>query len=63
MATKNFRMVNSGEQRAQFILPDDQPLVRLEVKQAFSALTTSESLYSHYLSRAAWYVHKHKQFT
>jgi len=48
-------MVNSGDQRAQFILPDDQPLVRLEVKQAFSALTTSESLYSHYLSRAAWY--------
>lgn len=49
------RMSSTAEQRAQFILPDDQPLVRLEVEQAFSALTPSESLYSHYLSLAGWY--------
>ena len=40
--------------KSQFILPDDQPVVRLEVEEAFSALTTSERLYSHYLSLASW---------
>lgn len=41
--------------RAQFVLPDDSPIVRLEVDTAFQALTPREKLYSHHLSRASWY--------
>ena len=38
----------------QFILPDDQPVVRLDAATAFNLLGAREQLYSHYLSRASW---------
>jgi len=41
--------------KAQFILPDDQPIVRLDAKTAWNHLTKDEQLYSHYLSRASWW--------
>lgn len=40
---------------SQFVLPDDQPVVRLDAGTAFEALAPNEKLYSHYLSRASWY--------
>merc|ERR1719180_213033 len=40
---------------SQFILPDDQPVVRLDAATAFNLLGAREQLYSHYLSRASWY--------
>jgi len=40
---------------AQFIFPDDQPVVRLDASTAFSLLGRREQLYSHYLSRASWW--------
>lgn len=48
-------MSTVAETRAQFVLPDDQPVLRLDADTAFQALTTTEKLYSHYLSRASWY--------
>ena len=39
---------------SQFVLPDDQPVVRLDAATAFNLLGTREQLYSHYLSRASW---------
>ena len=41
--------------RAQFVFPDDQPLVRLDASTAWDHLTPSEQLYSHYLSQASWW--------
>ena len=38
----------------QFVLPDDQPVVRLDAATAFNLLGAREQLYSHYLSRASW---------
>ena len=50
------RMSSTASQaRAQFVFPDDQPLVRLDASTAWDHLTTSEQLYSHYLSRASWW--------
>jgi len=40
---------------SQFVLPDDQPVVRLDASTAFHLLATREQLYSHYLSQASWY--------
>jgi len=48
-------MCSTASEKAHFILPDDQPIVRLEVETAFNGLTTSEKLYSHYVSQASWY--------
>ena len=45
----------SSSARAQFIFPDDQPLVRLDASTAWDHLTPSEQLYSHYLSQASWW--------
>ena len=50
--TNNWRMSSS---RAQFVFPDDQPLVRLDASTAWDQLTGSEQLYSHYLSQASWW--------
>jgi len=41
--------------KSQFVLPDDQPLTRLDASTAFKHLTASEQLYSHYLSAASWW--------
>ncbi|XP_018321476.1 dipeptidyl peptidase 3 [Agrilus planipennis] len=38
----------------QYVLPQDQPVVVLESRAAFSGLTNKERLYAHYLSEAAW---------
>lgn len=48
-------MSSVAEARAQFVLPHDQPVLRLEVETAFNALSSSEKLYSHFLSQASWY--------
>merc|ERR1711936_1052869 len=40
---------------SQFVFPDDQPLVKLDAVTAFSHLSPSEQLYSHYLSQASWW--------
>ena len=50
-----FRMSSASSARAQFVFPDDQPLVVLDASSAWDHLTPSEQLYSHYLSRASWW--------
>jgi len=40
---------------SQFVFPEDQPVVKLDAATAFSQLSTSEQLYSHYLSQASWW--------
>jgi len=45
----------SSDDRSQFVLPDDQAIVRLQVKQAFNSLSDNERMYSHYLSQASWF--------
>jgi len=47
--------MSTASELSQYVLPNDQPVVRLECDTAFSCLTTSEKLYSHYLSKASWY--------
>jgi len=51
----NILKMSSSSSRAQFVFPDDQPLVRLDASTAWGHLTGSEKLYSHYLSRASWW--------
>ena len=41
--------------KAQHVLPDDQPIVRLDASAAWNHLTKDEQLYSHYLSQASWW--------
>jgi len=41
--------------KAQFVFPDDQPIVKLDASNAWNALTKDEQLYSHYLSKASWW--------
>ena len=48
--------MSSSSSKAQFVFPDDQPLVRLDASTAWGHLTGSEKLYSHYISRASWWV-------
>ncbi|KAB0803489.1 hypothetical protein PPYR_00459 [Photinus pyralis] len=40
--------------RAQFLLPLDQPIVCLDVSTAFAQLSKSEKFYAHHLSKACW---------
>jgi len=37
-----------------YTLPNSQPVVALDCKNAFKSLTKREKLYAHYLSQAAW---------
>jgi len=45
----------SANMMSQFVLPDDQPVVRLDASTAYHLLATREQLYSHFLSQASWY--------
>jgi dipeptidyl-peptidase-3 len=40
---------------SQYVLPLDQPVVKLDCDLAFNALNEKEKLYAHYLCQASWY--------
>ncbi|CAG9762167.1 unnamed protein product [Ceutorhynchus assimilis] len=40
--------------KTQYVLPFDQPFVRLEIESAFNGLSQQEKLYAHHISRASW---------
>lgn len=40
---------------SQYTLPNDQPVVSLDAKEAFKGLSKREQLYAHYISRASFY--------
>lgn len=40
--------------KSQYVLPTDQPFVRLEIESAFNGLTEQEKLYAHHISKASW---------
>ncbi|KAH1014839.1 hypothetical protein HUJ05_012658 [Dendroctonus ponderosae] len=40
--------------KAQHVLPLDQPFVKLEIQAAFNGLTDRERLYAHHISKASW---------
>ena len=48
-------LVTMSSSKAQFVFPDDQPLVCLDASTAWGHLTRDEQLYSHYLSQASWW--------
>lgn len=40
---------------SHYILPLDQPVVKLDCDVAFTGLDSKEKLYAHYLAVASWY--------
>lgn len=54
MILNSSRNYSTMTDRSQFILPNNQPVVELECASAFNALTPTEKLYAHHISRASW---------
>ncbi|XP_076268047.1 dipeptidyl peptidase 3 isoform X2 [Rhynchophorus ferrugineus] len=40
--------------KSQYVLPQDQPFVKLEIETAFKGLSKLQKLYAHYISQASW---------
>ncbi|XP_050299659.1 dipeptidyl peptidase 3 isoform X2 [Anthonomus grandis grandis] len=40
--------------KSQYVLPMDQPFVRLEIEGAFNGLSDQERVYAHHISKASW---------
>lgn len=47
--------MNSEIDKKQYILPNEQPIICLEVQKAFDNLTPKEKLYAHHISKASWH--------
>ncbi|KAJ8984299.1 hypothetical protein NQ317_012269 [Molorchus minor] len=45
---------NKFAHNSQYVLPNDQPVVELEVTAAFNGLTPKEKQYAHHISLASW---------
>ncbi|KAG5898542.1 hypothetical protein JTB14_012441 [Gonioctena quinquepunctata] len=46
--------MESGVDKNQYILHNEQPVVSLEIAAAFAGLTQKEKLYAHHISKASW---------
>ncbi|KAJ8926984.1 hypothetical protein NQ314_020545 [Rhamnusium bicolor] len=46
--------MDSEVDKNQYVLPNDQPVVTLEVSSAFNGLTSKERIYAHHISQASW---------
>lgn len=47
--------MDSGIDKKHYILPNEQPIICLEIQKAFHDLTIREKLYAHHISKASWH--------